>query len=103
MPRLHDDPPPDDGPEPDREDSEDFETSLGQIEQIVMGLEGGQLSLDDSLKAYETAVAKMRRCYQMLEVAQRRISVLSGVDADGNPIVEPLRDDQADGGDDSNK
>ncbi|MEO9594433.1 exodeoxyribonuclease VII small subunit, partial [Rhodopirellula bahusiensis] len=46
--------------------------------------------LDDSLKQYEVAVAKMRQCYQLLDVAERKISVLAGVDAEGRPVTEPL-------------
>lgn len=68
----------------------DFETSLGEIEQIVRDLEGGNLTLDDSLKQYENAVGKMRQCYGLLEVAERKISVLAGFDADGNAVTKPM-------------
>jgi len=70
----------------------DFETSLGEIEEIVKALESGELSLDASLEQYESAVAKMRRCYRMLEIAERKISVLAGFDADGNAVTEPLEE-----------
>lgn len=70
----------------------DFETSLGEIEKIVRALESGELTLDSSLQQYETAVAKMRQCYQLLEVAERKISVLAGFDADGNPVTEPMQE-----------
>ncbi|ELP35377.1 exodeoxyribonuclease VII small subunit [Rhodopirellula baltica] len=68
----------------------DFETTLGDVETIVRKLESGALTLDDSLKQYEVAVAKMRQCYQLLDVAERKISVLAGVDAEGRPVTEPL-------------
>lgn len=70
----------------------DFEATLGEIEVVVRKLESGELSLDDSLRQYESAVSKMRRCYELLDVAERRVSVLSGFDADGNPVTEPLED-----------
>lgn len=70
----------------------DFEVSLGEIEQIVRDLENGNLTLDDSLKQYEHAVGKMRQCYRLLEVAERKISVLAGFDADGNPVTKPMDD-----------
>lgn len=79
----------------------DFETCLGEIEKIVRALEGGELTLDHSLQQYETAVGKMRQCYQLLEVAERRISVLAGFDADGNPVTEPMPADGEGGGNDS--
>ncbi|PHQ36652.1 exodeoxyribonuclease VII small subunit [Rhodopirellula bahusiensis] len=68
----------------------DFEATLGDVETIVRKLESGSLTLDDSLKQYEVAVAKMRQCYQLLDVAERKISVLAGVDAEGRPVTEPL-------------
>lgn len=70
----------------------DFEATLGEIEVVVRKLESGELSLDDSLRQYESAVSKMRRCYELLDVAERRVSVLAGFDADGNPVTEPLED-----------
>jgi exodeoxyribonuclease VII small subunit len=70
----------------------DFEATLAEIETIVRKLESGELSLDNSLRQYEVAVGKMRVCYRLLEVAERRVSVLAGFDADGNPVTEPLED-----------
>lgn len=86
--------------EPDLSDASnppiDFETSLGEIEQIVRDLESGNLTLDDSLKQYEHAVGKMRQCYRLLEVAERKISVLAGFDAHGNPITKPIDGPESD-------
>ncbi|MEM6365539.1 MAG: exodeoxyribonuclease VII small subunit [Planctomycetota bacterium] len=80
------------------EPSIDFETALAGIEEAVQELESGELTLDQSLKTYEKAVVDMRRCYALLDVAERKINVLSGVDAEGNPVVEPLEmaDEDAD-------
>lgn len=75
----------------------DFETSLGEIEKIVRALENGELSLSESLQEYESAVAKMRQCYELLEVAERKIGVLAGFDAEGNPVIAPMDEDAADG------
>jgi exodeoxyribonuclease VII small subunit len=71
-------------------DLADFETTLGDVETIVRKLESGALTLDESLKQYEVAVSKMRQCYRLLDVAERKISVLAGVDAEGRPVTEPL-------------
>lgn len=84
-------PPPPTDPE-STSDIADFETTLGDVETIVRKLENGSLTLDDSLKEYEVAVGKMRQCYQLLEIAERKISVLAGVDAEGRPVTEPLGD-----------
>ncbi len=70
-----------------------FEAALEALEEIVSQLEDGQLPLADSLESYEQGMTHLKRCYQMLERAERRIELLSGVDAAGNPITEPLPDD----------
>ena len=35
---------------------------------------------------------RLKRCHTQLEAAERRIELLSGVDADGNPVTEPFDD-----------
>ena len=65
-----------------------FEDALEVLEKIVEELEGGQLGLDESLERYERGVKAYRRCYEILEGAERRIAVLTGKDADGNPVTE---------------
>ncbi len=65
-----------------------FEEDLTEVERIVRQLEGGQLSLAEALKEYETGVGRLKRCYASLEDAQRRVELLTGVDSDGNPLTE---------------
>jgi exodeoxyribonuclease VII small subunit len=69
-----------------------FEQSLEKLEQVVQQLEEGQLGLSESLQQYEEGVKHLRRCYGALEAAERKIEVLAGVDAEGNPITEPFDD-----------
>lgn len=69
-----------------------FEQSLEKLEQVVQQLEEGQLGLSESLQQYEEGVKHLRQCYGALEAAERKIEVLAGVDADGNPITEPFDD-----------
>jgi exodeoxyribonuclease VII small subunit len=64
-----------------------FEDALRQLEQIVHDLEEGQIGLDDALQGYERGVKLLRCCYAMLQGAERRIEMLTGLDADGNPIT----------------
>jgi len=71
-----------------------FEQSLERLEAIVHHLEEGDLGLDEALKEYEEGVGLLRRSYDLLKQAERRIELLSGVDAEGNPITRPF-DDQA--------
>lgn len=67
---------------------ETFEDDLTEVERIVRQLEGGQLSLAEALKEYETGVGRLKRCYASLEDAQRRVELLTGVDSEGNPVTE---------------
>jgi exodeoxyribonuclease VII small subunit len=69
-----------------------FEQALAAIESIVRELEEGQLGLDDSLARYERGVKLLRRCHEQLEQAERRIELLAGVDAEGNPVAAPIDD-----------
>ena len=55
----------------------EFERSLDELEQLVQRMEKGDLSLDDSLQAYERGVALYRHCQQALEQAELRVKLLS--------------------------
>ena len=65
-----------------------FEDALSALEKIVEELESGDLGLDESLKRYEQGVKAYRRCYEILDGAERRIALLTGKDADGKAITE---------------
>ena len=69
-----------------------FEQALDRLEELVHLLEDGQLGLSEAMSRYEEGVKLLRRVYEMLEGAQRKIELLSGVDAEGNPISRPLED-----------
>jgi exodeoxyribonuclease VII small subunit len=70
----------------------DFEEALKRLEQIVHTLEEGDIGLNEALKQYEEGVKLLRQSYELLERAQRRIELLSGVDAEGNPVTQPFDD-----------
>ena len=53
-----------------------FETALEQLEQIVERLESGELSLEDSLAAFEAGVGLVNRCNQKLNEVQKKIEIL---------------------------
>jgi exodeoxyribonuclease VII small subunit len=72
----------------------DFEAAIERLEAIVRRLEDGDVGLSDALAHYEQGVSLLKNCYQLLENAERRIELLSGVDADGNAVTAPF-DDQA--------
>jgi exodeoxyribonuclease VII small subunit len=75
--------------------AECFEDSLAELESVVEQLENGSLSLADALARYEQGVKHLSACQRMLERAERRIELLCGVDANGNPITRPFDDEEA--------
>jgi exodeoxyribonuclease VII small subunit len=67
-----------------------FEQLLEKLQGIVEQLEEGQLGLSDALVRYEEGVECLKQCYQALQKAERKIELLAGVDAEGNPVTEPF-------------
>ena len=54
-----------------------FEQGMQELEDLVRTLESGQISLEDSFKAYERAVALRDRLKKLLDESDRRIRVLT--------------------------
>jgi exodeoxyribonuclease VII small subunit len=79
-------------PSPREECVASFEESLEELEKIVAELEGGKLGLSEALARYEQGVKHLKGCQELLESAERKIELLSGVDADGNPITQPFEE-----------
>lgn len=69
-----------------------FEQSLERLEEIVHLLEEGDLGLSDAMLRYEEGVKLLRQSYDLLERAERKIELLSGADAEGNPVTQPFDD-----------
>ena len=67
-----------------------FEASLAELQQIVSDLEEGTLGLEDAMLRFERGMSLLRGCYAYLEHAEQRIEILTGTDADGNPLTEPF-------------
>jgi exodeoxyribonuclease VII small subunit len=54
-----------------------FESSLDELEQLVQKMEKGEMSLDESLAAYERGVNLYRQCQGALEQAELRVKLLT--------------------------
>ena len=65
-----------------------FEHSLDELEQLVAKMEGGDLSLDDSLASFERGIGLYRHCQQALEKADLRVRLL--LDPDAPESAEPF-------------
>ena len=54
-----------------------FEEALGQLETVVARLEGGDLPLEEALRAFEEGIRLARTCAARLEDAERRVRLLT--------------------------
>lgn len=69
--------------------SQNFETSLEELERIVRELERGDLPLEKSLELFEQGVKLSRACQERLNEAERRIEILTR-DNQGRPTIRPF-------------
>lgn len=68
-----------------------FESSLGELENLVERMEGGEMSLDESLSSFERGIALYRDCEQALKQAELRVKLL--LDPDAPDTAEPVEPD----------
>ncbi len=54
----------------------DFEKDIAELEALVSKMESGELTLEESLKAFEKGVGLARRCQRSLADAEARVSKL---------------------------
>jgi exodeoxyribonuclease VII small subunit len=54
----------------------DFESALKSLEDIVVQLESGDLTLDRALELFEEGVHVSRFCSSKLEEAERKVEIL---------------------------
>ncbi|KGS12367.1 MULTISPECIES: exodeoxyribonuclease VII small subunit [Pseudomonas syringae group] len=66
----------------------DFEQSLADLQALVERLENGELSLEDSLTAFEQGVRLTRECQSALTQAEQKVQVL--LERDGELTEEPF-------------
>lgn len=64
----------------------DFESTLAELERVVEGLENGELSLADQLKAFERGMELSEQCKKMLDEA--RLKVIELTDSDDSAEVD---------------
>jgi exodeoxyribonuclease VII small subunit len=54
-----------------------FENALEELESLVEKMETGELSLEDSLAAFERGVKLTRHCQSSLKAAELKVKVLT--------------------------
>ena len=65
------------GTTPDGTEEPSFEQALGRLEELVQQLERGELTLEQSLAAYEEGMRMARLCSGRLKQAEKRIQELT--------------------------
>lgn len=66
--------------------SNNFESSLEELEQLVLRLEKGELSLDESLATFERGISLYRKCQNALDQAQLRVQMLLNPEDSGSAV-----------------
>lgn len=63
----------------------DFEEAMKQLENIANELENGDLPLEKSVEKFEEGINLSKKCNEILENAQKKISILI---SNGDELVE---------------
>jgi exodeoxyribonuclease VII small subunit len=66
-----------------------FEAALEELEQVVEQLESGDLSLEDSLAAFEKGVGLVKLCNQKLTEVEKKVELLVK-DKEGKLQLKPF-------------
>ena len=74
--------------EPISVDKLSFEQALAELEEIVRGLEGGEVRLDDAIRAYERGAVLKRHCETKLQEAQEKVERIQ-LSSDGKIEAKP--------------
>jgi exodeoxyribonuclease VII small subunit len=85
MPKAPDSAEPGSGPAPER-----FEDLLGRLRGLVERLEGGNLPLEESLKAFEEGMDLCKRGVVILDGAEKKVEMLLGAGSGGAPATAPF-------------
>jgi exodeoxyribonuclease VII small subunit len=67
-----------------------FEDSYARLEQVIEKLEGGELSLDESVALFEEGMRLARHCGQKLDDAELKVSQLLSAVADQEATQEDM-------------
>ena len=60
----------------------DFEKALQELEELVTSMEEGDLTLEDSLQAFEKGIKLTRECQTALKKAEQKVQVLINENGD---------------------
>ena len=58
----------------------DFESALEDLETLVESMEAGEMSLEESLRAFERGIKLTRHCQSALKAAELKVRMLTEKD-----------------------
>lgn len=70
---------------------ENFEESMKKLETIVTELENGDLNLDESVQKFEDGMKLAKKCNEILEEAEKKITIL--LEKDGELKEEKFKEE----------
>ena len=70
---------------------EKFEEALEKLEEIVKRMEAGEMTLEESLKAFEEGIKLARLCAKKLDEADRRVELL--LRQEGELVTKPFTEE----------
>ncbi len=70
----------------------DFEQSLQTLEQLVESMEGGDMTLEKSLEAFEQGIKLTKECQQALKEAEQKVEIL--LNQNGEEQLAPFAEDK---------
>ena len=73
-----------------------FEQSLEHLETLVESMESGELSLEESLKAFEQGIKLTRECQKALTEAEQKVQMLLAENGEVTAIDLSEEDDDSD-------
>ena len=79
--------------------SKKFEAALEELEQVVEQLESGDLSLEDSLAAFEKGVGLVKLCNEKLTEVEKKVELLVK-DKEGKFQLKPFESGAEEGEED---
>ena len=65
-----------------------FEDSMNELEKLVEQMEQGDITLEESLKAFERGIKLTRACQQSLQEAEQKVQIL--LEKNGQQSLEPF-------------
>lgn len=78
-----------------KKESISFETALSELETIVQRMEKGDLSLEESLSAFERGIQLTRNCQSALKDAEQKVNILVANGGETTPVPFDNRGEKA--------